>query len=331
LVRLAIIFGAALHVNVAASQGQSIDEDRALVARDICVGIAAKFAHAPGGKISFEAGRFRVTDADGTLTVFEGSVPVARIPDFSFTEFVKCIKDFYSAFENARKQNEAGARLEAFSAGYELSDALTIGVCARSAAMGGFYIGDVQNDNVPLQKERVSQLVLALSKSAERRLSNLSRRPITFELAGKLKFYNFYQDRFVPYFDTEAIFTSLESFNDAMPATPREYGSLGLVVGRMKRTFLYSIEFSFVLRSVQTVFDDRANRARAFLPASLQCLARAYNEDMHRLRDAMDELGISTIERIPDLSTAYSMGTDGQYLFERTVTQKIRHFLKLSH
>jgi hypothetical protein len=326
LLLLTVLF---LNAKELAAQQQSADIDRAQAARDICAGIAAKFANSPGAKISFESGRFRVDNATGTLTVFESAVPVAQIPGFTFTAYAICLDKLIEGFEKGRKREEAKAKLEAFSAGYELSEALNIGICVRSAAMGGFYIGDTQNDdNIPLRQQRLKELMLAISKSVNRRLTQLSNQSASVNFVQDLQFYSFYQDRPVPYFTSDRIQTTMDSFYDIVPNDPHEYASLGALVGRLKRTYLYGFSFSFILQSTQNGFDDRANRARTFLPASLNCLARTYGEDTNRLKGALVDLNISNVSEIPDFVAALSRGQQGQFLFDQAVASKLRQFLR---
>src|ERR1700731_3416446 len=72
------------------AQESSADERRALISRDVCVGIAANFASANDGDITFQAGHFRVEKAHGSVTVFEGAVRVTEIPGFTYLSYNDC-------------------------------------------------------------------------------------------------------------------------------------------------------------------------------------------------------------------------------------------------
>jgi hypothetical protein len=311
------------------AQQQSSNLDRALVARDLCVGIAAKFANSPGANISFQSGQFKVDNANGTLTVFENTVPIAQIPGFTYTAYSQCLDRLIEGFDKGKRADEAKARLEAFSAGFELSDILNIGICVRSAAMGGFYIGDTSNDdNIPLKQQRLQQLTLAVSKSVNRRLSNLTNQPAALDFVNSLRFYNFFPDRLVPYFPSDVIQTNIDSFFDIVPDDPHDYASLGVLVGRMKRSFVYGFGFSFILQTVQNGFDDRANRARASLPPSLHCLSRMFAEDANRLSSALSDLNISNVDSIPNFTSVVPYGPGGQFQFDQAVVSKLRQALR---
>jgi hypothetical protein len=76
-------------------------EDRGMslrVARDICAGVAAKFADAgPEAQISFEQGHFTVRGARQSVTVFEDSVPIGSIEKFSYTDYNRCVDELIRA------------------------------------------------------------------------------------------------------------------------------------------------------------------------------------------------------------------------------------------
>ncbi|MBR0941583.1 hypothetical protein [Bradyrhizobium liaoningense] len=308
---------------------QSADEQRALLARDICVGVAAKFANGPpGSDISFQSGKFSVRGANGSLTIFENAVSIANIPGFNYSNYNNCLDTLISGFEQNRRASEAKSHLEAFSAGYELSETLNVGICMNSAAMGGYYIGDMQNNNVPLQRQRLQQLALSVSKSVSRRIRRLSASAIDLNLADDLAFYSYYADRPVPYFPGDAIQRRLDDLNDAIPDGELDYAGLGALVGRMQREHLYGGALMGMLQAMQFRPDERAARAQTYFPPSIQCLVRNYGDDTNRLRRAANDLGISRLS-IPQLAPfSFDANSSMQYTFSNSVTAEIRRFLK---
>jgi hypothetical protein len=124
------------------AQSLSGDERRALIARDVCQ-IGAKFIDADSPNISFQAGQFRVEGARGSITVFEGTTPLAQIPGFTYESYQNCIRKILVGFERSQRAGDSSQFLEAFTASFELNDALNVGTCMRPAAMAGFYNGDL--------------------------------------------------------------------------------------------------------------------------------------------------------------------------------------------
>jgi hypothetical protein len=317
------------------AQSQTADERRPLIARDTCLAMATKFAS--GDTVEFENGRFRVVKGAQSVTVYEGAVSIASIPGFTYSEFNRCLDIVISSLERARPSTDSKVLLEAFMAGYELSDVQNVGICIQSAAMGGFYIGDRTQGNVPLQRDRIEKFVLAVSTSVARRVKRFSNRDVALDLVSYLRFYNYYPDRVVPYFSADAIQSSTEVINDVTTSNSEDYFNLGRVTGGLKRGFLYATFFTAILDSTQGRGDDRSFRAQNYLPSSLQCLRVSYEQGRSRLYQASRDLGISL--QIPDFAQAVSNGHSiagslngdnswTERYFDERVTTRIRQLLR---
>jgi hypothetical protein len=326
---------ACLGVGAAFAQSQTADERRPLVARDVCMAMATKFAS--GDSIEFENGRFRVVKGTQSVTVYEGAAPIASIPGFTFSEYNHCLDVVFSSFERARPITDSKAFVEAFSAGYELSQIQSIGVCIQPAAMGGLYLGDTLQGNLPLQRDRIEKLVIAASKSIARRVKRFSNRDISLDLVSNVRFYNYYPDKLVPYFSTDAIEDSNDILNDVVSSALEDYVNMGRFTGRLKVTFLFATLFSATLASTQGHGDERAFRMQSYLPGGLQCLRAAYEQERSQLYQASRELRISL--QIPDFAQAVSNGqaiasalnddkTWVERYFDERVTTKIRQVLR---
>jgi hypothetical protein len=135
------------------AQSQIAEERRPLLARDVCLAMATQFA--TGDTITFENGHFRAVKGAQSVTVYGDATPIAKIPGFSYPEYNHCLDIVISSFEGAHPATDAKNFLESFMAGYELADIQNIGVCIQPAAMGGFYLGDRAQGNVPSQKDNV--------------------------------------------------------------------------------------------------------------------------------------------------------------------------------
>jgi hypothetical protein len=330
------------------AQGSSFDERRPYIARDLCVGIGAKFGNAPeGGEISFEAGQFRVQQGRGVITIFEGSTKLTEIPGFNYKSYTECLDVLLARFERVTKPQDATKPLEAFMAGYELGDVLNVGMCMRSAAMGGYYIGDIQDRGRPLQQGQLEKLTESVSKSVVRHVKRFSGQDITLDLLTDLKHYRFFADRSAPYFDPEDVQSIRDSVNDVTSSNDADYFNMGFVVGRMKRVFLHMTALTGMLESIKGRFDERAMRANQLFPASLQCLRRVYLDDQGRLRQIADDLGLARRFNIPDVDVAFENGrmltmttVNGQdtgvdnsksvQYFDERVTARIRQSLRNS-
>jgi hypothetical protein len=315
-------------------QESSLEIKRPLIARDVCMAMASKFA--TGDSISFSDGHFQVVKGTQSVTVYEGSVPITSIPGFTFSEFNHCLDIVLSSIEQARPPSDSKSLLEAYLAGYELGEIQNIGVCIQSAAMGGFYIGEKQNNNMPVQEDFIQKLVISVTKSVTRRVKRFSHQNIALGLPSDLKFYNYFPDRWVPYFTADSIASSTEAINDVTSSDYEDYVGIGQLTGRMKRTFLYGTFFSAILQMTQG-FDDRARRAQTYLPSSMRCLQITYQEDRSRLLQLLNELQISM--EIPDFAGAISNGqaiandpnadnTWTERFFDERVTAKITRFIR---
>lgn len=319
-----IVVGSALVLSAeATAQSPSSDERRALLARDVCVGPLARFANAQSGDVSFQDGRFRVERAGGSVTVFENSLRVTELPGFTYTSYDNCVERYLSGAERTRRAEDSKRQSDAFLAGYELGEILSVGICLRSAAMGGFYFGDRQSGNIPYQEDQLRKLLLSTGKSIARRMRRLNNRAPELDLDSGLNFYRFVPDRPVPYFDTRDAQDFADQLTDVASASAEDedYVKLGLVVGRMDVTFKLSAGISALYQSVQGNFDARAARANQFLPPTLDCLASSYTQDTSRLRQALSSLGIQSV-RAPPLVIATSQ--DVVERFNNDVTSSIK-------
>jgi hypothetical protein len=328
------------------AQDNPVDERRAYIARDVCVGMGANFANAPdGGDISFQAGRFTVQRGRGTITIFEGAVKLLEMPGFTYQSYTLCLDRLIAGLESTRRQEDAVKSLEAFMAGYELADVLSVGTCMRSAAMGGYYVGDLESQGRPARAEYVGSLVDSVAKSVVRRVKRFSGQEIFLDLGHDWKLYPFYRDRAAPYFLPEDIGAHRTAVMDVASSREADYVNLGFVVGRMKRSFLYGTILSMFLQNSVGRFDDRAMRANTYFPPSLQCLQRGYTDDQSRLIQGAADLRLRGRLSVPNFDVAIVNGQtappatiDGRdtgassasavSYFDQRVTAKIRQELR---
>lgn len=65
-----------------------------LNARDICVGVLAKFVSVKDSNAitSFDQGKFKVSNNKGNLTVFEDNVKIVELPSFNYKDYSVCIE-----------------------------------------------------------------------------------------------------------------------------------------------------------------------------------------------------------------------------------------------
>ncbi|MBR0941584.1 hypothetical protein [Bradyrhizobium liaoningense] len=80
-----------------AIQSQAVADNTKAVyaARDVCVGIAAKFANTPDpdSEITYDQGKFKVVRAKSGVTVFEDSVVISQMPKFDYGNYTQCLKE----------------------------------------------------------------------------------------------------------------------------------------------------------------------------------------------------------------------------------------------
>jgi hypothetical protein len=319
----------------AAAQQRSGDEQRFLIAKDVC-NVAAKYANAVGGgNISYQAGKFRVEQGRGSITVFEGAVPLAQVPGFTYQSYVSCVSLVIGGIERTRSPTESGNPLEAFTAGFELGNVQYVGTCLRSAAMGGFYSGFIQNDNAPAAVDEIRKLAVSASRSITRRVRRFSARDINLDLSRDLRFYQFYPGKVVPYFDQGAIQGQDDAIFDVAPATGENYFRLGLATGRMQRVFDNIVALSAILQMAQG-----AVQMQTYYPQSAQCLNGTYRYGVASLQRALGDLRLGGL-RIPDPNDAISEGRAAAIrantnreksfitqLFYQNVTGRIRQSLQ---
>jgi hypothetical protein len=322
-----IVIGSALIASAGARAQSSSDERRALIARDVCVGPLARFANADSGNISFQDGRFRVERAGSSVTVFENSLRVTELPGFTYTSYDNCVERYLSGAERTRRAEDSKRQNDAFLAGYELAEILSVGICLRPAAMGGFYFGDTQSGNVPYQEDQLRKLLLSTGKSIARRMRRLNNQTSQLDLESGLNFYRFVRDRAVPYFEVREAQDYADQLTDAASASAddEDHVKLGLIVGRMNKTFQLSGGISALYQTAQGGPDPmRAARANQFLPPTLDCLRSSYAQDAPRLRQALGVLGIQNV-RPPPLMIATSQ--DVVERFNNDVTSTIRQYI----
>jgi hypothetical protein len=326
----ALIAGCIYSISAGPSYAQTIlgaDQQRGLLARDVCLAMSTNFA--TGDSITYENGRFRVVKGTQSITVYEGATPLATVPGFTYTEYSHCLDIVLSGVESSRPAPDAKGTVEALTAGNELGEIQSIGLCAQSAAMGGLYIGDMQSDNAPVQMEYLEKLVLSVSKSITRRVKRFSNKEIRLTLVNDLQFYNYVQGRLVPYFSIDAIQDSTDVVSDATPSGYEDYVDIGRIAGRMRRAFLYGTVFSFLLQRPPN--PGVAYRAQMYLPRSLQCLENSYQRDRANIYEYARRLGISL--QVPEFNQAVSNGSRlvpngdnvwAERFFDERVTVRLR-------
>jgi hypothetical protein len=64
-------------------------------ARDICVGVIAKFANTPDPagdtELTYEQGQFKIIRARTKITILDNNVKVAELPKFDYSSYVDCV------------------------------------------------------------------------------------------------------------------------------------------------------------------------------------------------------------------------------------------------
>jgi hypothetical protein len=321
------------------AQPASTDERRPLIAQAVCTGIGAKFASGDNAIISFNAGKFRVEGARGSLTIYENSVQLTEVSGFSYKNYTACIEVVLSSFERNRPTEDPNKFYDAFMAAYELSDALHVGTCLQSAASGGLYFGDMQNNNLPTQEDFIAKAVVSIGKSVERRIKRVFDRTtnVTETLKRDLRIYRLFPGRLYPYFEAEKIQSLNEFMKDFASARMEDYLELGRTAGRMNRMFHSIGVLSAFLQTTQGQFDDRARRANASFPPSLQCLYQLYSQDIARLKQTAVDVGIEAMD-VPAVQEAVTAGRtfaaasgpSPRDLFNRRVATRVRQAIRTS-
>ena len=184
----------------------------AYAARDICVGVAAKFVNAPAGaEISYENGKFKIAGTvGGQATVFEGAASVGTISDFDYRNYTQCVSKFATAISHETRIAGAKKTLALFNATLELNNTMYIGTCLKPAAEAGMYFGDVSQSNIAdgqniIGEDHYEKFLVALDKSLQIRLKNVLNSAVQFALEDDLQYFRFVPGRFVPYFTSDAI------------------------------------------------------------------------------------------------------------------------------
>ncbi|RUM13484.1 hypothetical protein EFD56_27920 [Rhizobium phaseoli] len=310
------------------ASAQSPDEQRIYIARDVCAAFTAKWANAPGGSVTLDAGKFKVRGNSSTVTIFENSVKLAEIPGFSYSSFNECLDKIINGLEQSRKSAESKHQVEAFTAGAELGALLSIGKCLRSAAMGGFYLGDMDQGGSPIPGNTLSKMVAAIGKSVGKRLSRVSGEDLNVSLDNRVSYYRFVQGREVPYFDTQDAVTITSALEDYLPPDLVDYWQGGILVGKMGTEFKFAVSFAQILSDARGRFDARSMRAQQFFPPTLQCLSNAYNDDIANLQGFDGILGSNFAP--PGINDAVDLqsGAEIEKRFREDVIDPIRSELK---
>ena len=322
-----------LAINCPVSAQSPTDASRPMLARDICMAPASKFAS--GASITFSDGRFKAIYGQGTMTVYEGAVPITQIPGFTFGELTHCLDTVLSYLERSRNSADSRSGLEMFNAGYELGEAINIGICMQSAAAAGFFLGDP--NNAPMENSAIKVLATAASKSVARRIKRVSGQEIDLRLQDSMEFYNYFPNHFVPYFRSETIESSTEALEDAAPSDYEDQVKLGLTTAKLKNEFLFATIFYGQVEKTRGGFDPSSQRAQSYLPITLQCLENVYRQDSSRFLQIAHDLHLNVT--LPNFSLALNNGSRAaqqptadnswaQRVFDDQVTVSLRGLIK---
>jgi hypothetical protein len=280
----------------------------AYAARDICVGVAAKFAHAaPGASITYNSGKFKIEgSAGGQVTVFEDSIPIATMQDFNYKDFSECIDKTLKGIQANEKKSEINRKLTIFNAAVELNSVLNVGTCMQSAATAGLYFGDLSQSNRADGKNIVSEdyyvkFLEALDVSLANRLKGAIDDDTRFTLEDDIKFFRYVPGRFVPYFPMDAISKNNSYLSDNLDDEYLSFAELGKDVGTLTRLYgWYSTLLQFLYAGAQ--YDPRSAPIRA----SLQCMDTPIRSLTSSINGLVDEIGFSDID-IPKLDDVQRM------------------------
>jgi hypothetical protein len=292
----------------------------AYAARDICVGIAAKFANAAEGSlISYNAGKFKIEgNVGGQVTVFEGTSPIATIPNFTYDNYTSCIDSTLEAIrerETRAEQNthrdEVRKKLAVFNTAFELNGAMNVGTCMQSAAMVGVYFGDLSQNNIAngkniIPEENYKKFLQAFDRSLMNRLKGTIRDDAQFELEDDIKFFRYVPGRFVPYFPMEAIQRNNSTLKENLDDDYLALANLGETVGGLTKLYQNYATFLQVWKSAVQSDYQRSNA----VGASLQCMGTPIRELSSQARVAIEELGLSIDLDVPTLDQLSQMTPD---------------------
>lgn len=302
-----------------AASAQSPDERRIYIARDVCAAFTAKWAHAPGGSVSFDAGKFEVHGNSSTVTIFENNVQLAQIPGFSYSSFNECLDKLINGLERSRQSAENKHQIETFTAGAELGALLSIGRCFRSAAMGGFYLGDMEQGGQPIPGNTLSKMVAAIGKSIGKRLSRLSGQELNVDLENSESYYQFVPGRKVLYFKKQDVVAITSELEDYIPSEYEDYWHGGILVGQMSTEF----KFGVALSSLLATHGQNSPVAQQYFPPTINCLNEAYQLDSSKLGEFEGIFGSSFSP--PDINDAINLqGGEIEKRFREDVIAPIR-------
>lgn len=77
-------------------QSRAADNTKALyAARDVCVGIIAKFANSPDpdSDITYDQGKFKVVRSKSGVTILEDNVPITQMQKFDYANYNACVQE----------------------------------------------------------------------------------------------------------------------------------------------------------------------------------------------------------------------------------------------
>jgi hypothetical protein len=95
--RHCVIAGLFVLYNV--GQAYAADNSKVLyAARDVCVGVIAKFANSPDPEteITYDQGKFKVVRSKSGVTILEDNVPITQMQKFDYANYNECLKEAIS-------------------------------------------------------------------------------------------------------------------------------------------------------------------------------------------------------------------------------------------
>ena len=312
-IALAIVTAAMLFAPFYAKADDATDD--AFAARDICVGVAAKFINAnPGAVITFNAGKFKIEKgAEGRVTVFEDSVSIGQLPSFDYRSYTACIDSTMKVLDARRKRTELNKMLALFNAAYELNNVLYTGTCLQSTAMLGVYFGDMSQTNQfgsnMLSTEYFSKLLIATNTSLTARLQPYFGNRVRFALDQDVKFFRYVAGREVPYFDLGTIGQYNSYISSNVSDEYRPYVALGSNAGALSRLYALFAVLLQLDRVYEAQFDPISVQKKTALRASLQCIRGPYSQIASSMRSHIEDADLSLNVPVPQLERLFSISS----------------------
>ena len=292
--------------------GAAADEatDAAFAARDICIGVAAKFGH--GNGLTFDAGKFKVDKGtNGQITIFENSVPLGQIPNFDYSNYTTCVSKFVDIFDLKMQKSESNRSLAIFNAAFELSNILSVGTCMQSTAMVGMYFGDMslksENAENVLGSDYFYKLLAATDRSLEKKIQRYLNQTATFSLESGVKYYRYGAYREIPYFDaaTSGQYSGyLASFIDD---ELRPYSALGHKAASLVRLYGYAGVFIAFDRVFSAQPDPVSAQRRAAIRDGLRCIQFVYANLSATINQSIEDADIELNSEIPKIENLYRL------------------------